>query len=69
MWRTPSGERVLQSCEWRLFREGLSLLRDQVEESMDDPELCMTGVRVFDRLEPAAKFAVLALVGSALHDE
>jgi hypothetical protein len=69
MWRTPSGERVLQNCEWRLFCEGLSLLRDQVEESMDDPELCFTGVRVFDRLEPTAKLAMLALVGSALHDE
>jgi hypothetical protein len=69
MWRTPSGERVLQSCEWRLFLTGLSLLWDQVEESMDDPELCMTGVRVFDRLEPATKLAMLALVASALHDE
>jgi hypothetical protein len=69
MWRTPSGERILQCCEWRLFREGLSLLWDQVEESVDDPDLCMTGVRVFDRLEPPTKLAMLALVGSALHDD
>jgi hypothetical protein len=69
MWRTPCGERALQSCEWQLFRAGLSLLWDQVEESMDDPELCLTGVRVFDRLEPASKLAMMALVGSALLDQ
>ena len=69
MWRTPSGERVLRGCEWNLFREGLSLLWDEVEESIDDPELCVTGIGVFDRLEPASKLALMALVGTALHDE
>jgi hypothetical protein len=68
MWRTPSGERILHSCEWRLFSEGLSLLWDQVEQSESDPELCETGVRVFDRLEPEMKLAMLAAVGTALHD-
>src|SRR4029077_15619055 len=33
------------------------------------PEGCETGVGVFDRLQPAAKLAMLALVGTALGDE
>ena len=62
MWPTPGGERVLRPCEWNLFREGLSLLWDQVEDSMDEPELCFTGVRVFDQLDPKTKLAMLAFV-------
>jgi hypothetical protein len=69
MWRTQIGKRVLRGSEWDLFREGLSTLWDQVEMSHVDPELCMTDVGVFDRLQPAAKLAMLALVGQALHDE
>ena len=69
MWRTPIGQRSLRGCEWDLFRQGLGMLRDQIEVSIDEPELCSTGVSVFDRLEPAAKLAMLALVGTALHDD
>src|SRR4051794_14261888 len=69
MWRTPIGERVLRGSEWDLFCEGLGLLRDQVETWLDDPDLCMTGVAIFDRLQPASQLAMLALVGQALHDE
>jgi hypothetical protein len=69
MWRTPIGERILVGAEWDLFRAGLGLLKDQVETSLDDPDLAMTGVGAFDRLQPAAKLAMLALVGKALHDE
>jgi hypothetical protein len=51
MWRTPDGNRVLTEAEWRLFRAGLDLLRDSIEEDIraetDDVD---TGIRVFDRL-------------------
>jgi hypothetical protein len=69
MWRTPLGERILEGAEWALFREGLSVLWDSVEESFDDPELCFTDVQIFDRLEPAQKLAMLEAVGSALCNE
>jgi len=68
MWRTPIGERILVGAEWDLFCEGLGLLKDQVETSLDDPDFDMTGVGAFDRLQPASKLAMLALVGKALHD-
>ncbi len=68
MWRTPIGERILLGREWELFSEGLGLLEDQVETWLDDPELSMTGVGVFDRLQLESKLAMLALVGKALHD-
>ncbi len=55
MWRTPLGERVLRGAEWNLFREGLLFLGDFVEDSSHDPDICFTGVGVFDRLEPAQK--------------
>jgi hypothetical protein len=69
MWRTPKGERTLRGPEWELFREGLGLLKDQVETTVDDPDWCNTGIDVFDRLTEASKLAMLALVGKALHDE
>jgi hypothetical protein len=59
----------LRGCEWDLFRAGLSTLWDQIEVWVDDSDLCATGIGVFDRLEPAAKLAMLALVGTALRDE
>ncbi len=68
MWRTPLGKRVLRGAEWNLFRKGLSTLWDFVEDSSFDPDLCFTDVGVFDRLEPAQKLGMLALVGTALHD-
>jgi hypothetical protein len=68
MWRTPLGERVLRGAEWNLFREGLSTLWDFVEDSSHDPDICFTEVGVFDRLKPAQKLGMLALVGTALHD-
>jgi len=69
MWRTPLGERVLRGAEWNLFRKGLSTLWDFVEDSSHDPDLGFTEVGVFDRLEPAQKLGMLALVGTALHDK
>jgi hypothetical protein len=69
MWRTSIGERTLRGKEWDLFREGLSMLWDRITMSRRDPHLCMTGVGVFDDLQPASRLAMLALVGKALHDE
>jgi hypothetical protein len=68
MWRTSEGERVLQGAEWELFRQGLSTLWDDIEESFNDPDFSETGVEAFDQLQPHQKLAMLALVGRALHD-
>src|SRR3954462_4293036 len=71
MWWTPLGERVLRGAEWELFRDGLSMVRDLVEEakSADDPKIGSVGVEAFDQLQPDQKLALLARVGKALKDE
>src|SRR5262249_48822653 len=57
--------------EWELFRDGLSMVQDLVEESKssDDPEIGFVGVEAFDQLQPNQKLALLALVGKALKAE
>jgi hypothetical protein len=69
MWWTPYGERALKGAEWRLFREGLDLSWDWVEDSMDDPDLWPFDVEAFDVLQPSQRLALLAEVGNALKDE
>src|SRR4051812_10160576 len=71
MWWTPLGERVLRGAEWELFRDGLAMVCDLVEEAKasDDPEIGSVGVEAFDQLQPNQKLALLALVGKALKDE
>ena len=68
MWRTNIGDRALQGAECNLFRQGLWVLWDHIEDAGDARELCPTGVAVFDRLEPSSKLAMIALVGKALID-
>jgi hypothetical protein len=69
MWWTPDGDRALQGAEWDLFRAGLDLSWDWVEQSMDDPDLFFFEVEAFDNLQPSQRLALLALVGNALKDE
>src|SRR3954447_14828030 len=71
MWWTPLGERVLRGAEWELFRDGLAMVRDLVEEakSSDEPEIGSVGVEAFDQLQPNQKLALLARVGKALKDQ
>ena len=69
MWHTQLGERTLSGSEWELFRQGLRALWDHVDDAGDEPVLCETGVAVFDRLQPASKLAMIALVGKALTEE
>src|SRR4051794_9225829 len=71
MWWTPLGGRVLRGAEWELFREGLSMVRDLVEEakSSGDPEIGSVGVEAFDQLQPNQKLALMVRVGKALKDE
>ncbi len=66
MWSTSVGDRILRGAESELFRHGLCALWDDIENAGDAPELCETGVAVFDRLQPASKLAMIALVGRAL---
>jgi hypothetical protein len=65
----PDGERVLTEPEWALFRTGLDLLRDSVEEDLraqtDDTD---TGIPAFDRLTPEQQLALLADTARALRD-
>jgi hypothetical protein len=69
MWWTPRGERALKGAEWELFRAGLDMSWDWVEESRNDPDLFTFDVEAFDSLEPVQRLALLALVGAALRDE
>src|SRR2546421_12228049 len=69
MWRMQDANRVLTEAEWALFRTGLDLLRDSIEEDIraetDDAD---TGIPVFDRLTPEQKLALLAETAHALRD-
>jgi hypothetical protein len=69
MWRMQDANRVLTEAEWGLFRTGLDLLRDSIEEEIrseaDDAD---TGIPVFDRLTPEQKLALLADTAQALRD-
>src|SRR5581483_305273 len=69
MWRMQDANRVLTEAEWALFRTGLDLLRDSIEEDIraetDDAD---TGIPVFDRLTPEQKLALLADTAHALRD-
>ena len=69
MWWTPHGERSLKRAEWDLFREGLDLSWDWVEESMDDPDCFPFDAKAFDELQPSQRLALLAFVASALNDK
>jgi hypothetical protein len=68
MWRTQLGERVLRGGEWELFREGVSVLWDVIEDTPEDDPY-ETGVSAFDRLQRNQKLVLLASVGRALRDE
>lgn len=68
VWRTQLGERVLRGGEWELFREGVSVLWDLIEDSPEDDPY-PTGVNTFDRLQRNQKLVLLATVSRALRDE
>ena len=69
MWRMQESNRVLTEAELGLFRTGLDLLRDSIEEDIrseaDDAD---TGIPVFDRLTAEQKLALLADTTQALRD-
>ena len=67
MWRTQTGERLLQGAEARLIRTALGVLVDQVEEEIEGlRESLEFGVPIFDRLQGRQKLALLADVGHHL---
>jgi hypothetical protein len=70
MWRTQEGNRILEGAEWRVFREAMSTLWEEVEEviDLDEPALIATGVKEFATLGPGQQLALLASVGTALSD-
>src|SRR4051794_35516913 len=69
MWRMQDDDRVMNEAEWNLFRVGIEMLWDYIEDERDE-EVCLskTGVHVFDVLQPEQKLALLADVAQALHD-
>jgi hypothetical protein len=69
MWRMQDGNRVLTEAEWALFRVGLEMLRDYIEDAgKDGCDLSQTDVHVFDVLQKEQKLALLADVAEALRD-
>jgi hypothetical protein len=69
MWRTPEDDRVLTEAEGALFRVGLTILQDVIQQDIsnktNDPD---TGVTVFDRLTPEQKLTLLAETAHALRN-
>src|SRR5262245_12259382 len=69
MWRMQDDNRVLTETEWKLFRTGLDLLRDSIEEDIrGETDGAEIGIPVFDRLTPEQKLALLAHTAQALRD-
>jgi hypothetical protein len=69
MWRMPDGDRVLSEPEWALFRTGVELLRDSIEQDLAaDSDHTHTGIDIFDRLTAEQKLALLADTVGALRD-
>src|SRR5262249_10813758 len=56
-------------AEWTLFRVGLELLRDSIEEDIrTETDNSDTGIPVFEHLTPEQKLALLADTAHALRD-
>jgi hypothetical protein len=69
MWRTPTGDRALDPAEWAVFREGLVLLWDLIQDEWDVTNgLSRTGIAAFDDFQPGQKLSLLAETGRALSD-
>lgn len=69
MWHTPQGVRVLRGPEAHLFKTGVLLLQEQIEDSLDSAEYDLnipTGVSTFDMLEPEEKYIAIAAVARGL---
>jgi hypothetical protein len=66
MWYTQWGDRTLDGAEGELFRAGLASLVATLDCCEKHGIPWETGVFVFDTLTPAAKLAILNLVGDAL---
>jgi hypothetical protein len=65
----PDGDRVLTEAVWAVFRTGLDLLRDFVENDIAaETDDVTTGVQAFDALTAEQKLALLAEVALALRD-
>jgi hypothetical protein len=68
MWRTSEGNRILRGAEWELFRAGLAVIWDEIEDCLVDDDSFSSGIAAFDNLQPNQKLALLASVGQALRD-
>jgi hypothetical protein len=68
MWNTSEGVRVLQGDEWELFRTGVDVLWDDIEEGFRGLPV-ESGIDVFDAMQPSQQLAVLADIADALNDQ
>jgi hypothetical protein len=68
MWRTSEGNRILRGAEWKLFRAGLAVIWDEIEDCLVEDDPFASGIAAFDNLQANQKLALLASVGQALRD-
>lgn len=69
MWRMQDNDRVLSNPEWALFKIGLKLLWDMIEEDIrEEVNNVDTGIPVFDVLTPEQKLALIANIADALRN-
>jgi hypothetical protein len=68
MWNTEEGVRALKGAEWDLFRLGIELVWDDIEQA-DEEFPIGTSVAVFDSLVSGQQLALLYVVGQALSDD
>jgi len=63
MWRTSSGDRILQGSEAKLFAE---ILWDLIDESNLSDHDYSLGIHLFDRLTYGQKISALSIIGKGL---
>ncbi len=70
VWSWSFGHTTLRPSEWKLFREGLSALVEQIENAFDNNTVSpKTGIAEFDPLPPRSKLSALAVVAHSLHGQ
>ena len=68
MWRTACGECVMTGAEAELLRSLIDGMVDSIEMALKDGMSHITGVVLFDQLQPTQQMAMLCRVAHALLD-
>ena len=68
MWHAPSGDRILNRAEARLFKSALEMTVAETRAELDGRkrDCWRSGIALFDRMIPPQRLGMLELVARAL---